>query len=157
MMHRFVGMLVAISMLMAGQAIAADKWLKKKNPEELFTYIDVHGCPLDTAEVTDLVHAKLVRSRIKPLSEWSSGDVVLYVVLDCSSDTTATWVFSQIVMLAKIKREGRDDSVVSFRHDDQLPSFGKGGESFITDNLNKAVEAAFLKYLNANFDLGPGD
>jgi len=156
-MQKTIGILVATTVLLAGQAVAEDKWLKKRDPEELFAYVDIHECPLSTDEVTERVHSTLVRSRIKPLTEWRSGDVVLYVVLDCTSDTTDTWVFNQTVMLAKIKNEGRDGVIVSFRHDDQFHTFGKGGEPFIRENLNKAIDAAFMNYLNANFDLEPDD
>jgi len=156
-MKKIIGMLVAFTLLIAGQAVAEDKWLKKRDAEELYAYVDIHNCPLSTDEVTERIHSTLVRSRIKPLSEWRSGDVVLYAVLDCTSDTESTWVFNQTVMLVKIKREGGDNAVVSFRHDDQFHTFGKGGESFIRENLDKAIEAAFMQYLKANFDLEPDD
>ena len=157
MMRNLLWTFAAITVMTAGQALAADKWLKKRDPEELYAYIDIHECPITTEEVTESVHSMLVRSRIKPLSEWGSGDVVLYVVLDCTSETEASWIFNQSVILAKISREGADDTVVSFRHDDLYHTFGKGGESLIDKTLNQALDAAFMKYLHANFDLAPDD
>ena len=157
MKHITVGILAAAALLAVGHAGAADKWLNKRDAEELFAYIDINNCPLSTEEVTENVHTMLVRSRIKPLSKWSSGDVVLYVVLDCTDDKADTWLFNQTVMLAKIKDEGGDGKTVSFRHDDQSQTFGKGGESFIRGNLEKAIDASFMQYLNANFDLAPDD
>jgi hypothetical protein len=156
MMRKALGILAAAAMLTGGQVLA-DDWLEKRDAEELYTYIDIQDCPISESEVTEKVQTMLFRSRIKPLTEWNSGDIVLYVVLDCTRETDATWLFNQTVMLAKIKREGRDNAVVSFRHDDQYHSFGKGGEALIVDTLDKAIDAAFVKYLNANFDLAPGD
>ena len=155
-MRKIVWMIAVITMLAGGQVVAADKWLKKKDPEELYAYIDAQDCPITSAEITDIVHAQLIRSRIKPLTKWDSGQVVLYVALDCALDDGETWLFELTTMLAKLKSEGRNNVAVSFRHEDQFDSFGKGSVSTITKTLERAVEDAFMKYLNANFDLEPG-
>ena len=155
-MRRILWTFAVLAMLAASQVIAADKWLKNKDPEELYAYIDTHDCPITQVEITDIVHTQLVRSRIKPLTKWDSGQIVLYVALDCVPDDEASWIFDLTAMLAKLKYEGRDEVAVSFRHEDQFDSFGKGGKSTITESLERSVEAAFMKYLNANFDLEPG-
>ncbi len=59
-------------------------------------------------------------------------------------------------MLAKLRKERGGDVIISFRHEDQFGAFGKGGRELIQRNVDKAVNAAFMKYLSANFDLEPG-
>ena len=140
-------------MLVSIDSEAADRWLKKRDAEELYSYVDIGGCPITSSDVRTFIDELLLRSRIKSLSEWNSGDIVLYVTVDCSPDHETTFVFSTMVMLAKIEQEGRNDVVISFRHDDQILSYGKGRKEFILENVTTAIDKTFMKYLKANFDL----
>ena len=108
-----------VTTLITGQVIAADKWLQKRDPEELYAYVDTNLCPLSTSDVTEMVHSQLIRSRIKPLTKWDSGEIALYIALDCAARNEASWVFDLTVMLAKLKKEA-SNIVVSFRHEDQF-------------------------------------
>ena len=146
---------VAAALLCGYQAQAADRWIKKRHPEELYAYVDTYQCPLTAGELTESIHATMIRSRIRPLTKWESGDIALYVVLLCTPDDEDHWVFQLSVMLARLADE-RGDIVVSYRHDDQFGSFGRAGSERLLQAVDKAVDAAFTKYLNANFDLVPG-
>ena len=138
-------------------ALATDRWIEKRDPEELYAYIDVFACPISVADLTAEVHATMIRSRIKPLTEWNPGEIALYIALDCAAEDESHWVFELNVMLAKLRKERGDDVIISFRHEDQFGAFGKGGRELIQQNVDKAVEGAFMKYLEANFDLAPGE
>ena len=140
----------------SGASSASDRWIEKRNPEELYAYIDAYQCPIQVEEIEGQVREMMMRSRIRPLTEWVSGDIALYIALDCAEEDESHWVFELTVMLAKLQKERRGDVVISFRHEDQFGAFGKGGRELIQQNLDKAVEAAFMRYLNANFDLKPG-
>ncbi|MDX1516686.1 MAG: hypothetical protein R3288_07595 [Woeseiaceae bacterium] len=156
-MLRFLTSLIAAGALAsAPSAAAADRWLEKRKPEELYAYVDAGECPIGFDELTAAVRDRLIRSRIRPLTEWPPGDIALYVTVDCTPLDDDAWVFDMNVMLAKFDRGRGDDVVISFRHEDQFGSYGKGGRKLIVEGFESALEAAFMKYLRANFDLEPG-
>ena len=145
--------LAILLILVTSDAAAADKWLKNRDAEELYAYVDVAGCPVSIDELRDFIGEEFVRSRIRLLTEWVPGELALYVTLDCTNEEEALFIFNTMVMLARVERAARDDVVFSFRHEDQFQSYGKGRRDFIYENVTTAIDTAFLKYLKANFDL----
>ena len=149
--------LVALTALVAASgAEASQHWLEKKKPEELFAYIDTNDCPVTLEELTGIVQGLLIRSRIKPLTKWVSGDIALYVTVDCVGSGEESWVFDLNVMLARFEQSKSSDAVISFRHEDQFGSYGTGGKELISSRVTEATDKAIIKYLGANFDLEPG-
>lgn len=145
--------LTVLLALLSGGAEAADKWLENRDAEELYAYIDVNGCPVSVDELRDFIGDQFVRSRIRLLTEWVPGQLALYATLDCTNEEESLFIFNTTVMLARVERAGRDDVVFSFRHEDQIQSYGKGRRDFIYESVTTAVDTVFLKYLKANFDL----
>ena len=145
--------LAVLLILVASDAVAVDKWLKNRDADELYAYVDVAGCPVSLDEVQEFIGEQFVRSRIKLLTEWVPGELALYVTMDCTNEEESLFIFNTTVMLTRLERSGRDDVVFSFRHEDQFQSFGRGRRDFIYENVTTAIDKAFLKYLKANFDL----
>lgn len=137
-------------------AEASDRWLKKRNAEELYVYANVVDCPITTEELTADIQQLLIRSRIKPLTTWKPGDISIYVAMDCVALSDGGWMFQVITFLAQLDQERGDDIIISYREQDYFGSFGKGTEATIRKVAMKGAEDAFRKYLNANFDLVPG-
>lgn len=140
----------------AAQADASDRWLKKRNAEELYVYVNVVDCPITNEDITGDIQKLLIRSRIKPMTTWNPGEVSLYVAVDCVAVSDGGWMFQALILLAQLEKERGDDVVISFREQDYFGSFGKGTEATIRKVALEGAEKAFMKYLNANFDLDPG-
>ena len=117
----------------------AGKWLENREPEELYAYVDVTGCPISVDELRAHIGEEFVRSRIKLLTEWVPGELALYVTADCTDEDDALFIFNTTVMLARLERHGRDGVVFSFRHEDQIQSYGKGRRDFIRNNVTSAI------------------
>ena len=136
------------------QAGASDRWLDKRHADKLYAHVDVVDCPLTTEELTGQVHEMLIRSRIKPLTKWDSGDIVLYLRVDCVATSDGGWLFRVTTKLAEL-RESRGDVIIAYREQDDFSLYGKGTEATLRRNIMQTAEDAFSKYLKANFDLEP--
>jgi hypothetical protein len=145
--------LALLAVLAAGGADGASRWLENHEAEELYAYVDVTGCPVSTNELREFIGEQFVRSRIKLLTEWVPGELALYVTVDCTNEEESVFIFNATVMLARLERPGRDGVVFSFRHEDQIQSYGKGRRDFIYDNVTTAIDTTLMRYLKANFDL----
>ncbi|MDJ0941694.1 MAG: hypothetical protein QNJ00_18160 [Woeseiaceae bacterium] len=137
----------------AGATAADDSWLKKRRPGSLFVLISSEGCPVTTEEITGLVHGMLARARIKPLKRWESDEITMIVDLMCLASGDDKFVFKLDVALARLERESRDEVVVSRRPVDDFGAFGRGTPERVRETLESSVDAALMKYLQANFDL----
>ena len=56
---------LAVTMVMQN-AGASDRWIEKRDPEELYAYVDVYECPIDVDELRAAAHEVMIRSRIRP-------------------------------------------------------------------------------------------
>ena len=144
-----------IAVLAVSAADADDRWLKKRNGEELYAYVHSNGCPVTTNELTGEIHELFIRSRIRPLTTWRPGEVALYVAVDCVETRDGSWMFQITTLLAELDQDRSDNIVIAYREQDDFGSFGRGTEATIRDAARKSAEAAFTKYLKANFDLVP--
>ena len=140
-------------LLSADATAAGDSWIRKRQPGSLFVLISSESCPVSTEEITELVHGMLARARIKPLKRWESDEITMIIDMMCLPGSGDKIVFKLEVSLARLERESRDEVVVSKRPIDDFGAFGRGTPERIRETLESSVDAALMKYLNANFDL----
>jgi hypothetical protein len=150
---RFVVWTLCIALPVVSFA-ADNSWLKKNSPNELFANVTVSkACPMSRASMENVVEGVFVRSRIKKLDSWRSGEIVLYVEVYCLH-SYAVYIFDINEYLAKLSRNGDENIVLQHALKHSYGSFGRGREEFIVNSIQESVREALVDYVKANFDLG---
>ncbi|MDJ0908364.1 MAG: hypothetical protein QNI99_04195 [Woeseiaceae bacterium] len=145
--------LLILFVLFTGTAYAdGDSWIRKANPDELYTFTFADDCPFSDEALTRETQGVLIRSRIRPVERWNPRETLLYVDVTCFR-SSSLYLFDIDIFLAKFEHNADGDVVVSHSVAN-YGTLGQGNSQFILDAVEEGVEQAMTDYLVANFDLG---
>ncbi len=140
-------------LLLAGTVCAEDDtWLRNINPNDMYVFAYTDGCPFTGEDLKQEARGVLIRSRMRPVETWNSGETLLYVDVTCLRNNDMH-IFNIDILLAKFEHNIDGDVVISHTFAN-YGKLGQGGRRFTLDAVEEGVEEALTDYLVANFDLG---
>ena len=152
-MSRFICMLAMI--IVWGSAGAAEAhWLKKDNPENLPTYVQVESaCSFTEPSVRKIVERLLLLGRLQTEDFGSSTEPLgLYISVNCVKPIIETekgqLVQVDIYFMRHVPELGR--KVLEAR---PYGFYGRNQPTEVLERLRAAVEDALAEYIQVNFDL----
>lgn len=150
-MKRLTALLLLLPVLVSADP---QPWMKKTNPNELYSWVRVGStCSTTSEKLERIVHGVLVRSRIKPTTDF--GELILLVDVQCGSK--AVGIGSTFTVYADFVRKVEVGDELYTARMGLLPfngGFGIENESGIESYVRLIVEDVITDYLKANFDLG---
>ena len=155
-MKRIILLMLCSPSLVIAQA--PPDWTKQENPEELFVFISVPmaaDCPiLLKKELHKIAGDALRRTRIKPLDEWTSPELVLTMRLLCTPKIDRTGWHFYLVTNFRILSEVDDTLVEIGPPDLRTEHVGETDRDGLLRTAKEQIEEMLTIYLKANFDLG---
>ncbi len=153
---------IALSLSLAAARVDAQprEYMKKPSPDELYvSFSQDSECPWPLEHVVD---GALVRSRIRRKPQWTFGETVLFVRVNCvGASNGRVFAYSMgvsfgVFVPAEADAQRLIDEVKI--NPDAYSSYGTGisndsGRQFLENSLRERIERALVDYLRANFDL----
>jgi hypothetical protein len=154
-MKKIILVLLAV-LLVTSPSYANDTpgWLtqaiKVKDPNQLSYFATASkACPLNDADLENIVEGVFVRSRIKPLSGpgFLTAPVYFDLGVSCVTLENANPVFNIQVHFSRYRPHP------AIKYDFDFGTTGIGGKDFIKQSVKECVENAVTEFIKANFDL----